>query len=86
MRQAIVTRYHGPTNYRGARVSAKADAGNVSLSWDDTLDVDGNHEKVAKALANRFGWLDHGWQLVAGGLPDNKGNVYVLAKGEKVST
>jgi hypothetical protein len=34
MRQAIVTRYLGATDYRGARVKATAYAGSVTLPWD----------------------------------------------------
>lgn len=29
--QAIETRYHGPTNTRGARVSARCEAGRITL-------------------------------------------------------
>jgi len=55
-RQAIVTRYHGPTNVRGSRVKATAEAGSVTLSWDDALDSYANHAAAAMALANKFGW------------------------------
>ena len=73
-RQAIVTKYCGPTDHRGSRVKAKAYAGEVTLSWDDTLDTDANHALAAKALAEKFGWKGR-W--TCGVLPDNTGNVYV---------
>jgi hypothetical protein len=73
--QAIVTKYHGATNFRGSRVSAKASAGRVTVSWDDALDVDANHRAAAVALCRKFGW--HG-TLVEGGLPEGTGNVYTF--------
>lgn len=55
-RQAIVTRYHGPTNYKGSRVKATAEAGSITLSWDDALDSYANHAKAAEALIAKFQW------------------------------
>lgn len=56
--QAIVTRYFGPTNTRGARVKATAEGpvGSVMLRWDDALDSYGNHVKACEALIARLGW------------------------------
>lgn len=73
MRQAIITKYLGATNYRGARVKATA-AGRatITIPWDDALDVDPNHAAAARALALRMGWL--GVWVVGGA---NVGNVYV---------
>lgn len=56
MRQAIVTKYHGPGNVRGSRVKATAAAGSVILGWDDRLNVEENHKAAAKVLAEKFGW------------------------------
>jgi hypothetical protein len=55
-RQAIVTRYIGPTNYHGSRVKATAEAGSLTLPWDSALDSYANHVKAAKALARKFKW------------------------------
>lgn len=80
-RQAIVTRYHGPTNYRGSRVSAKAEAGRLTIEWDDALSSEDNHAAAVKALAHRLEWdsdaytRDGGWHL--GALPGG-GYVAVL--------
>lgn len=74
MRQAIVTKYLGPTNYRGARVKATCQAGSVTLAWDDALDVNGNHDAAAKALTAKVGWSV---RLYGGSLPDGTGNCYV---------
>lgn len=75
MRQAIVTKYHGPTNYRGSRVSATAQAGRITLGWDDALDTNANHDKAALALCARYGWTG---KLAGGGMPDGRGNAYVI--------
>lgn len=54
--QAIQTKYHGPTNVRGSRISAKCDAKRIVLSWDHSLDADGNHKMAAAELIKRLGW------------------------------
>ena len=84
MRQAIVTRYLGPTNFRGARVKASAQAGSVTIPWSHELDVDENHEKAAVALAFKFGWKYR--KLAGGGLPDGKGNAYVMLEFEPLES
>ena len=56
----IETRYHGPTNTRGARVSARLiDSSSmpthrVSLPWDDALDVAENHDRAARACLDAW--------------------------------
>lgn len=81
MRQAIVTKYHGPTNSKGARISAKAQAGRIYVPWDYALDVFENHKAAAKVFADKYGWNEkergapvkfHG-----GALPDGTGYVFV---------
>jgi len=74
MRQAIETKYLGPTDFRGTRIKATAQAGSVTVSWDHALDVNDNHAKAAEALARKYGWTGT-W--VAGGLANERGNVYV---------
>lgn len=75
MRQAIMTKYLGPTNTMGARVRATAGAGSVTVAWDHGLSVEKNHDRAAKALAKKFGWTG---RLEGGGLPSGDGNVYVF--------
>jgi hypothetical protein len=74
MRQAIETKYLGPTNHRGSRVKATSQAGSITVSWDDALDVNDNHRAAAKALAKKLGWPGH---YAEGGKADGSGNVYV---------
>ena len=66
-RQAIVTKYHGPTNTRAARVSARCDAATIFLTWDNKFDVDDNHTIAARTLAHKLGWPHS--KMVGGGLP-----------------
>ena len=82
MRQAIITKYLGPTDHKGSRVKATAQAGSITVPWDAAQSVDANHYIAAHALAMRYNWLseDSDWKLVGGALPDGTGNVYVLAR------
>jgi hypothetical protein len=73
MRQAITTKYHGPTDSRGSRISATAMAGKLFISYD--YGNEDQHHRAACALARKLEWYGT-W--VAGGLPDGKGNCYSM--------
>lgn len=88
MRQAILTKYIGPTRCSVGRVKAVADAGSITIEWDDALSSDENHERAAIRLAMKHEWLPKGamsWMnifranFIAGGMPKLSGwaNVYV---------
>lgn len=53
-RQAITTKYLGPTNNRGARVKATAEAGSIVVSWDHALDSFENHARAAHMFAEKW--------------------------------
>ncbi len=72
IRQAITTKYIGPTNTRGSRVKAQADAGSLTLSWDDALSIEENHSRAAHALANKYKWLDRFETLQCGATHDRR--------------
>lgn len=76
MRPAIQTRYAGPTNYRGARVIARAQAGRIVVPWDHALNVEDNHLAAARAFAAKWCWAGtwHGGALV-----DGSGYAFVMA-------
>ncbi len=81
MRQAIRTKYHGPTNSRGSRVKATArqregDRPEMALTdyWSHGFGIEDNHARVAKLLAAKLGWSGL-W--VGGGDPSNSGYVFV---------
>ncbi len=80
--QAITTKYIGPSNYRGSRVKAIAEAGSVTLHWDDALNSTDNHNAAAKALADKFKWKG-AW--FGGGLVGGRGNVYVQISPNNLS-
>lgn len=74
MYQAIETKFLGPTNNRGARIVARAQAGRVTVVWDHGLSIDDNHSAAARAYAVKMGWEGE-WH--GGGKVDGTGNVYV---------
>jgi hypothetical protein len=56
--QSIETKYIGPSNVRGSRVKATASGGvSLTLSWDDALNVEENHNAAARALITKLGWF-----------------------------
>ena len=67
MRQAITTKYHGPTNTRGSRISATSASGiRVYMPYSYDLSVDECHEKAAEALCTKLGWTG---QMIGGSMP-----------------
>ena len=53
---AITTTFHGPTNSRGSRVSAKLQSGaKVTLHWDHALNPFDNHAGAVVALLAKEG-------------------------------
>lgn len=72
MYQAISTKYLGPTDKRWSRIRATAQAGSITIDYDQGLSSENNHAAAAKALAMKFGW-DGTW--FAGGLVN--GNCFV---------
>ena len=62
---AILTKFMGPTNYRGARVKAYTTSGHrIVVPWNHSLNVEENHDAAALALCHKMGW---GGKLVRGG-------------------
>jgi hypothetical protein len=54
--QTIRTRYHAPTNFKGARISAKCEARTIFISFPYELDHEGRHKLAAEALIRAMGW------------------------------
>lgn len=73
MRQAITTKYLGPSNVKGSRIKASCQAGSLTLHWDDALNSEQNHITAARALADRLGW-DGEW---SGGFDQDERGVFV---------
>jgi hypothetical protein len=75
--QAIVTKFLGPTNHRGARIKAKCQAGAITVPYDHA--VHEPHDVAAIALRAKLGWDDGRFSKMArGSLPDGTGNCYVF--------
>lgn len=80
--QAITTKFLGPTNVRGSRVKATAEAGSITLPWNYSLGVEGNHREAAAKLCFKLGWDDPAYgKLHMGGLPGS-GYVFVFEDKE----
>lgn len=70
--KAILTKYHGPTNTRGSRISASDGDGNrVTVPYDRAARYP--HDAAALALCAKLGW---GGTLIRGSVAG--GNVYVF--------
>ena len=67
--KAIQTKYHGPTNTRGARISASdLDGNRTSISYPHEFIGERTHWEAAHALCLKMGWSGtlHGGALGAG--------------------
>ena len=74
--KAIRTKYHGPTNTRGSRISATDEDGNrVSVSYDYALSGEAVHRAAADALCAKMNWTG---DLIGGSLKN--GYVFVFMK------
>lgn len=73
-RQAVTTKYLGPTNHRGSRIKATAQAGSITIAWDDGLNVRDNHERAACAFLEKMEWTGT-W--IGGATVDGSGYTFV---------
>ena len=78
--QAIQTKYHGPTNVRGSRISARVQAGRISLSYDSSKNPDENHRMAAETLAKKFEWDEDTHGKLSGGVLWDSTYVWVFVK------
>lgn len=55
--KAIVTKYHGPTNVKGARMSASdMDGKRVIRSYRHDMNSEDNHKYIAQELCIKMKW------------------------------
>ena len=91
--QAIVTTYRGATNSRGARITATAERGRISLPYPHDMDADAAHSYACRALVARFLQEDseryntppasNPWaRPMAHGVLANRGHVFVIIPAE----
>ena len=79
--QTIETKYHGPTNTRGSRISATASGcrKRVTVSYDHALNSENNHKAAALKLMEALNWTG---RYVGGHTPT--GMVFVHAQSSYV--
>lgn len=80
MVQAIQTKFLGPTNFRGSRVKAYCQAGNITLPWSHNLNSEENHKLAILELIKDLGWQD--WTYACGWSPNGRG-LTAVAIGRK---
>lgn len=69
MRQAIITKYLGPTNNRGSRIKATCAAKSVTVGYKSELSSSENHRQAAQKLADSLNWGNYS---LGGSLPDGR--------------
>lgn len=50
---AITTKYHGPTDTKGSRITARLNKARVTVTYRHDLGENENHQRAAKILAER---------------------------------
>jgi hypothetical protein len=65
--QAIKTKYSGPTNFKGSKITASCGAGKAHLSYDYSLNIDENHRAACKALLHKLNWNTEHYSEMVGG-------------------
>ena len=66
--QAIITKYHGPGNVRGARISATTASGiRHTIGYPHELSTSEGHHRAAQELADKLGWRG---TLIGGGMKE----------------
>jgi len=87
--RAILTKYIGPTDHRGARVKARAFGASIIVPWDYEHGAE-NHARAALALIFKMGWTRPGEdsrdipdRFHVGALPDGTGYAFIWKGPEK---
>jgi len=76
--QAILTRYLGPTNSRGARIKATCAAGSITISYPHDLSGQAVHRKAAEALVSKLDWTHSNYGTLLGGQLDSGDYAFVF--------
>lgn len=56
MRQAITTKFFGPTSIHGSRIQASAKAGRIYYTYRHDYNLEMNHTLAAQQYAEHFKW------------------------------
>lgn len=68
-KKAIITKYLGPTDFKGSRIKASCFGGNVTVGYSSELSTEQNHALAAEMLLKKMGWA---YETVAGVLPSGE--------------
>lgn len=72
--QSIITRYHGATQHRSSRISARTTSGIIKrFGYDYEKSEADNHKRAAEDMARQLGWSGT-WH---GGALDSRSEVWV---------
>jgi hypothetical protein len=78
IQQAIVTRYLGPTNFRGARIKASCVAGTHVQPWNYEWSTEENHSNAANQLQRNLEWWVSQYGELRGGCMKNGDYCWVM--------
>ncbi|MBR52153.1 hypothetical protein CMK19_00110 [Candidatus Poribacteria bacterium] len=83
----IVTKYLGPTDYRGSRIKAthtrdSETKWSKTVGYDSALDSDKNHERAAQALIDSWPFNEH-FKFVLKGRGHDHNHYYFIADIEQ---
>jgi hypothetical protein len=85
--QAITTTYHGPTNTKGSRITARCAGGSKTVWYDHALSLEANHRSAAYDLAHKMGWASHSaFHTMAHGTTHDGKGVHVFVAEHTVWT
>lgn len=82
-RQAIFTKYYGPTNHKCSRIVASCEAGRVTVPWNVELNTSDNHSAAVHALLLKMEWSGR-WR--GSSLGDGRRFVFIQLEGYARST
>lgn len=83
MAQAVITKYIGPTDKRGSRVSVKSWMGSKLVPWDNSIGSEENHALAVGVhlmeLNKKREGDDLEFRIVSGGgMPDSSGYAFII--------
>jgi hypothetical protein len=83
MAQAILVKYLGPTNTKGARLKAISWLGSLTVPYDHALNPTENRERAAHALCQKMGIRA---ALLGARLPRKLGHAFIMSPIEEPLT
>lgn len=76
--QVIQCKYHGPSETRGSRITAKCEAGSVSIPYPHELSGQACYRAAAEKLAEKLGWTGKYYNQLLGGQLSDSSYVFIF--------